>query len=83
MSDRVSTSRSLIPACSGLMYKGVPTIWAAPVKSVLSVNSCPTALATPKSITFTTAVVSCRETRTLDGFRSRWTTPFWWACCTA
>ena len=65
------------------MYSGVPIIWAKPVNSVLSVSSCPSALATPKSITLTTGVVSCSVTRTLDGLRSRWMIPFWWACCTA
>ena len=47
------------PPAPGDMYSGVPTIWAKPVNSVLSVSSCPSALATPKSITFTTGVVSC------------------------
>src|SRR5438445_469601 len=37
MSLRVSMSW-LWPACSGLMYKGVPIIWAEPVTSVLSVS---------------------------------------------
>ena len=37
---------------------GVPIIWAKPVNSVFSVSSCPSALATPKSITFTTGVES-------------------------
>jgi hypothetical protein len=40
-------------------------------------------LATPKSITFGTGRPSCDATRMLDGLRSRWTIPFWWACCTA
>src|SRR6516165_2161324 len=57
MSLRVSMSRPLCPACSGDMYTGVPIIWAKPVNIVLSVNSCPSALATPKSITLTTGVV--------------------------
>jgi hypothetical protein len=65
------------------MYRGVPTIWACPVNSVLSVKLCPRALAMPKSITLTTGVESCRLTRTLLGFRSRWMTPFWWTCWTA
>jgi hypothetical protein len=72
-----------MPACSGDMYSGVPTIWATPVNSVLPVNSCPSALATPKSITFTIGVVSCREISTFVGLRSRWMMAFWWACCTA
>ena len=39
------------------------------------------ALATPKSITFGMGLVpSCRVTRMLEGLRSRWMTPFWWAC---
>ena len=40
-------------------------------------------LATPKSITLATGPPSPRVTSTLEGFRSRWMTPFWWACCTA
>ena len=59
MSVRVSTSRPLSSACSGLMYSGVPTIWAKPVNSVLSVSRWPAALATPKSITFGTGSPSC------------------------
>ena len=47
MSLRVSMSRPLGPACSGDMYSGVPTIWAKPVTSDLSVRSSPSALATP------------------------------------
>ena len=31
----------------------------------------------------TTALSSCSVTRTFVGLRSRWMTPFWWACCTA
>ena len=54
MSLRVSTSSPLSSACSGLMYSGVPTIWAKPVNSVLSVSCWPIALATPKSITLAT-----------------------------
>ena len=44
MSLRVSMSRPLNSACSGLMYSGVPTICAKPVKSVLSVSCCPSRL---------------------------------------
>ena len=58
------------------MYSGVPTIWAKPVNSVLSVSSWPSALATPKSITFTTGVASCIVTSTFDGLMSRWMIPF-------
>jgi hypothetical protein len=83
MSLRVSTSSPLCPACSGDMSSGVPIICAKAVNSVFSVSSCPSALATPKSITLTTGVVSWTVTRTLLGLRSRWTIPFWWACCTA
>ena len=43
----------------------------------------PSALATPKSITRGTGLPSTVATRTLDGLRSRWTIPFWWACWTA
>jgi hypothetical protein len=38
MSLRVSKSRPLISACSGLMYAGVPMNWRNSVKSVLSVR---------------------------------------------
>src|SRR5947207_1004511 len=38
MSLRVSTSRPLIWACSGLMYNGVPIIWAKFVKDVRDVG---------------------------------------------
>ena len=38
MSLRVSTPRRLNSACSGLMYSGVPTIWAKPVCRVRSVK---------------------------------------------
>jgi hypothetical protein len=65
------------------MYSGVPIIWAKFVNSVLSVSCWPVALATPKSMTFTTARSSCNVTRTLDGLMSRWIIPFWCACCTA
>ena len=37
----------------------------------------------PKSITFGTGLPSAIVTRMFDGFRSRWITPFWCACCTA
>ena len=65
------------------MYSGVPTTAPNPVNSVCSVSGWPAALATPKSITFGTGRPSYRATRTLDGLRSRWMTPFWWACWTA
>src|SRR5262245_18600490 len=65
------------------MYRGVPTIWVTPVRSVLSVSPCPSALAIPKSITFTAGSAPWPETRTLEGLRSLWIIPFWWACCTA
>jgi hypothetical protein len=67
---RVSTSRPL-PACSGDMYRGVPTICANCVNSVASVSACPAALATPKSITFGTGTPSASVTSTFPGFRSR------------
>ena len=76
MSLRVSTSRPLSSACSGLMYSGVPISWAKPVKSVFSVSCWPIALATPKSITLGTGAPSCSVTRTFDGLRSRWMIPF-------
>ena len=58
MSLRVSMSWLLTSACSGDMYSGVPTNAPKPVNSVLSVRRCPVALATPKSITFTTGLSS-------------------------
>ncbi len=61
----------------------MPTAWPTCVTSVRSVSDCDSALAMPKSITFGTGFPSCSITSTLDGFRSRWITPFWWACCTA
>ena len=57
--------------------------WAKPVKRVLSVRRWPMALATPKSMTLGTGLSSWRVTRMLEGFRSRWMMPFWWACWTA
>ena len=44
--------------CSGLMYCGVPIICPKAVNSVFSVSSWLMALATPKSMTFTTGVAS-------------------------
>ncbi len=66
MSLRVSTSRPLISACSGLMYSGVPIIWANRVKSVFSVSRWSIALATPKSITLGTGLPSWSVTSTFD-----------------
>ncbi len=83
MSLRVSMSRALNVACSGPAYSCVPTSWPNCVNSVRSVSRGPVALATPKSITFGTGRSSYRATRTFDGFKSRWMTPFWCACCTA
>ena len=54
----MSMSSWLISACSGDMYSSVPTIAPKPVTSVLSVNCCPAALATPKSMTFGTGLPS-------------------------
>ncbi len=70
-------------ACSGDMYSSVPTTAPNSVNSVRSVSFGPAALATPKSITFGTGLPSYNATSTLDGLRSRWMIPFWWACCTA
>ena len=83
MSVRVSTSRLLNSACSGLMYSGVPIITPWAVCSVRSVSGWCIALASPKSITFGTGWPSYRQTRMLLGFRSRWMTPLVWACWTA
>ena len=65
------------------MYSSVPTTAPNSVNSVCSVSRWPVALATPKSITLGTGWPSYSATRTLDGLRSRWMIPFWWACCTA
>jgi hypothetical protein len=78
MSVRVSISRPLNSACSGLMYAGVPMNCSNAVNNVLSVSRWSVvALAMPKSITFGMATVSCCETRIFDGLRSRWMIPFW------
>ncbi len=76
MSLRVSMSRPLISACSGLMYAGVPIICRCSVKSVRVVSSALVALAIPKSITFGTGTPSCSVISTFDGLMSRWMTPF-------
>ncbi len=65
------------------MYCGVPTSWRNPVNGVRSVGVPAVALAMPKSITFGTGRPSATVTRTFAGFRSRWMTPFEWACWTA
>jgi hypothetical protein len=65
------------------MYSGVPTSWPVSVNSVFSVSRWLTALATPKSITFTHGLPSWTVTRMFDGLRSRWMIAFWCACCTA
>ena len=79
----MSTSNPDSVACSGAMYSGVPTICRNSVNSVFCVSSALVAFAIPKSITFATGTPSCSVTSTFDGFRSRWITPFWCACCTA
>jgi hypothetical protein len=53
------------------MYSGVPRIWPCSVNSVLSVSTWLIALATPKSMTFTTGPTSVDETSTFDGLMSR------------
>ncbi len=85
MSVRVSTFTPVIAACSGLMYAGVPISISKAVKSVLSVSRWfVVALAMPKSITTGDgAPDSVVVTRMLEGLRSRWMMPFWWACWTA
>ena len=82
MSVRLSTKSPR--ACSGLMYDAVPTTSLFGSAMVLA----PSALrqggwdhltadfASPKSRTF---VVPSWATLMLDGFRSRWTIPRWWA----
>ena len=65
------------------MYSSVPTTAPNCVDSDSSVSRPEIALATPKSMTLGTPRPSMTVTRMLAGLRSRWTTPFWWACCTA
>ena len=62
------------------MYCGVPITAPKPVSIVCSVSVPPVALATPKSITFTTGLSSYKAISTFDGLMSRWMIPFWWAC---
>ena len=50
MSVRVSMSVLSSPACSGLMYMGVPMIWPWPVFATALDSSPLTALAIPKSM---------------------------------
>ena len=58
------------------MYSGVPSIWTNPVYTVCSVSNWPIALATPKSITFTTPIPSCTCSANVgEGLRSRWMIP--------
>ncbi len=76
----VSISSAESPACSGLMYSGVPTTAPIWVKIVCSVRRWSIALATPKSITLGTGRPSTSVTRTFDGLMSRWMIPFWCAC---
>ena len=80
MSVRVSMSRLVISACSGLIYAGVPMNSSKAVKNVLSVSGPAVALAIPKSIIFGTGTPSLTVTRMLEGLISRWMTPFWCAC---
>lgn len=61
-------------ACSGDMYAGVPTATLVMVSRVLE-----TPAAIPKSITRGPS----STTRTLDGLRSRWTSPAAWMDCSA
>src|SRR6266404_5755424 len=67
MSVRVSRSRLLNSACSGLMYSGVPIITPCAVYIVCSVSGWCIALARPKSITFGTGLPSYKHTRMFDG----------------
>ena len=83
MSARVSMSSPENPACSGDMYSSVPTTAPNWVDIDSSVSLPAVALATPKSITFGTGLPSIIVTRMFAGLRSRWTIPFWCACCTA
>ena len=46
------------------------------VDRLLGSSSCLIALATPKSITFTTGLSSCNVTSTFEGLMSRWMIPF-------
>ena len=61
--------------CSGGMYAGVP----AP-RTAASSASSPTGCASPQSVTSTSPK---GPSSTFAGFRSRCTTPLWWAYATA
>ena len=80
MSVRVSTSGAPLPACSGLMYSGVPMIMPCTVHAVSVVRRLSVARATPKSMIFGRCLPFSQETSTLDGLMSLWMMPFWWAC---
>ena len=74
----------LRPLIDRLTDAGVPMIaptWV--VSARLPGGGWSIALATPKSMTFAIGRPSTVATSTLLGFRSRWITPRWWACCTA
>ena len=73
---RVSTCRASPSACSGLMYSGVPA------RSSAASPASDAAIAMPKSMIFGAGRPSSVSTSRLPGFRSRWTTPLWCACCT-
>ena len=65
------------------MYCNVPITWRSSVSNVALRRFGEVAFAMPKSITFATGRPSCVATRMFDGFKSRWTMPFWCACWTA
>ena len=73
---RIDVQADSAVACSGLMYIGVPTICENCVNNVCVGQACRVALATPKSITFGTALIVAPSTSTLDGLRSRWMIAF-------
>ncbi len=52
------------------------------VEGASSISGRIMALAIPKSMILGIALPSARVTRMLEGFRSRWMTPLWWACWT-
>ena len=64
------------------MYSGVPTTIPLCVCGVWLLPGSPT-LASPKSSSFTYFPPDSSTTKMLFGFRSRWTTPAWWAAWSA
>ena len=84
MSLRVSTSRSLMPGLlGGHVQRRADHLGDAGEQRLVG-QLLAQRLGHPE-VDHLDAPASCRarRTRTLDGLRSRWMIPFWWACCTA